>query len=132
KLSPFKALTPDQAIAVEDIIEGLLQDLKYGSDSTIVIQGEPGTGKTVVAIYMLKLLVDIAGTARAEDFDSDTMFADVFVAENRELLSGLRIGLVVPQQSLRESIKKVFRKTPGLNPSMVLTAFDVGSSHEDF
>ncbi|AWB87646.1 DUF2075 domain-containing protein [Mycetocola zhujimingii] len=132
KLSPFKALTPDQAIAVEDIFEGLFKDLKSGSNSTIVIQGEPGTGKTVVAIYMLKLLVDIAGTARAEDFDSDTMFADFFVPENRELLTGLRIGLVVPQQSLRESIKKVFRKTPGLDPAMVMTAFDVGSSDEDF
>jgi DUF2075 family protein len=132
KLSPFKALTPDQAIAVEDIFEGLFKDLKSGSDSTIVIQGEPGTGKTVVAIYMLKLLVDIAGTARAEDFDSDTMFADFFVPENRQLLTGLRIGLVVPQQSLRESIRKVFRKTPGLDPAMVLTAFDIGNSVEDF
>ncbi|WP_308472499.1 DNA/RNA helicase domain-containing protein [Mycetocola zhadangensis] len=132
KLSPFKALTPDQAIAVEDIFNGLFEDLKSDTDSTIVIQGEPGTGKTVVAIYMLKLLVDIAGTARAEGFDSDTMFADFFVPENRVLLAGLRIGLVVPQQSLRESIKKVFRKTPGLNPSMVMTAFDIGNSDENF
>lgn len=132
KLSPFKALTQDQAIAVEDILEGLFEDLESDTNSTIVIQGEPGTGKTVVAIYMLKLLVDIANTVAVEDFDSDTMFSELFIPQNRALLTDLRIGLVVPQQSLRESIRKVFRKTPGLKPSMVLTAFDVGNADEDF
>lgn len=132
KLSPFKALTQDQAIAVEDILEGLFKDLSEGSDSTIVIQGDPGTGKTVVAIYMLKLLMDIANSAPTEDLDGDSLFSDFFRGEYGQLLAGLRIGMVVPQQSLRESIKKVFRKTPGLRPGMVMTAFEVGSSDEPF
>jgi DUF2075 family protein len=132
KLSPFKALTQDQAIAVEGIVEGLFEDLESGSNSTIVVQGDPGTGKTVVAIYMLKLLVDIANTAPAEDLDSDTLFSEFFVEGFRELLTDIRIGLVIPQQSLRESIKKVFRKTPGLRPDMVMTAFDVGFADEPF
>jgi len=132
KLSPFKALSQDQAIAVEGILEGLFQDLESGTDSTTVVQGDPGTGKTVVAIYMLKLLVDIANTTSAEDFDSDSLFSEFFVEGSRELLTDIRIGLVVPQQSLRESIKKVFRKTPGLRPDMVMTAFDVGFADQDF
>lgn len=132
KLSPFKALTQDQAIAVEDILDGFFADLETGVGSTIVIQGEPGTGKTVVAIYMLKLLADIAKSVPAEDLDSDSLFSEFFVDGYRQLLAGLRIGIVVPQQSLRESIKKVFRKTPGLRADMVLTPFDVGDSGEDF
>lgn len=132
KLSPFKALTEDQASAVEGIIEGLFADLERGADSTIVVQGDPGTGKTVIAIYLLKLLVDIAKTVPVDELDSDSRFAEFFVAGYPELLNGLRIGLVVPQQSLRESIKKVFRKTPGLNPGMVMTAFDVGFADEHF
>jgi hypothetical protein len=48
------------------------------------------------------------------------------------LLRYLRIGFVIPQQSLRKSVQKVFRKTPDLDPSMVLTAFDVGESATDF
>jgi DUF2075 family protein len=132
KLSPFKALTQDQAIAVEDILEGLFQDLESGDNSTIVVQGDPGTGKTVVAIYMLKLLVDIAKATHAEDLDSDTMFSEFFIPEIRELLADIQIGLVVPQQSLRESIKKVFRKTPGLRPDMVMTPFDVGFADQHF
>ncbi|MHA7263497.1 DNA/RNA helicase domain-containing protein [Arthrobacter sp. TMN-37] len=132
KLSPFKELTQDQAIAVEGILEGLFEDLKADSRSTIVVQGDPGTGKTVVAIYMLKLIVDIASAAPAVDLDSDSMFSEFFIEDYAALLAGLRIGLVVPQQSLRESIKKVFRKTPGLGPEMVMTAFDVGVADEPF
>ncbi|WP_342746117.1 DNA/RNA helicase domain-containing protein [Diaminobutyricimonas aerilata] len=128
KLSPFKALTQDQAIAVEDILEGFFTDLQAETTSTIVIQGDPGTGKTVVAIYLLKLLVDIATTAPADDLDSDSLFADFFTEGYRELLADLKIGIVVPQQSLRKSIEKVFRKTPGLWPRMVMTPFDVGRS----
>lgn len=132
KLSPFKALSQDQAIAVEDILEGLFEDLEAGRRSTIVIQGDPGTGKTVVAIFLLKLLTDIGSTPAGEDVDSDSLFSEFFVDGYRQLLDGLRIGFVVPQQSLRRSIQKVFRKTPGLDESMVLTPFDVGASAHDF
>jgi uncharacterized protein len=126
KLSPFKALTEDQATSVEEIVKGFLIDVERGAKSTIVIQGDPGTGKTVVAIYMIKLLVDIKTFTSLEDLDSDSRFSNFFTETNQRLLQSLRIGLVVPQQSLRDSIKKVFRRTPGLNPSMVMTPFDVG------
>ncbi|QTE30028.1 DUF2075 domain-containing protein [Pengzhenrongella sicca] len=127
KLSPFKALTPDQAIAIEDILEGLFVDVEFGTGSATVIQGSPGTGKTVVGIYLMKLLVDIR-TASADDVhDSDWLFSDFYTDGNRVLLSHFRIGLVVPQQSLRASIKKVFHQTPGLSESMVLSPFEVGS-----
>jgi hypothetical protein len=132
KLSPFKALTEDQASSVETIVKGFLADVKGGVESTIVIQGDPGTGKTVVAIFMIKLLVDIKTRTSLEDLDSSSRFSELFVEENRNLLQGLRIGLVVPQQSLRESIKKVFKKTPGLEPSMVMTPFEVGQAIESF
>lgn len=132
KLSPFKALTQEQAIVVERVLEGLFEDIELGSSSTTVLQGDPGTGKTVVAIYLLKLLADIRGSASLDEPDADTLFSSFFSERHREMLNGIRIGIVVPQQSLRSSIKKVFRKTPGLHPDMVLTAFDVGDSDEDF
>ena len=128
KLSPFKALTQDQAAALEDILEGLFADLRDERGDTIVIQGHPGTGKTVVAIYLLKLLVDIGSAPPSDDFDRDSLFADFFLGEYPALLADLRVGIVVPQQSLRESIKRVFRKTPGLDAAMVLTPFEVGQA----
>ena len=47
KLSPFKALTEDQANSVEEIVNGFLIDLERGAESTMVIQGDPGTGTTL-------------------------------------------------------------------------------------
>jgi uncharacterized protein len=130
KLSPFKALNRDQAVVTEDILEGLFDDLESGANSTIVVQGDPGTGKTIVAVYLLKLLRDIADGVGVDEIDGDSMFSDYFTDGHRELLDGFRVGLVVPQQALRTSLKRVFMKTPGLDKSMVLTPFEVGKSEE--
>lgn len=132
KFSPFKALNQDQAIAVEDILEGLFDDLESGTPSMSIVQGAPGTGKTVVAIYLMKLLKDIAGHYPEEQVDGDSLFSDFFSAGYSDLLQGLRVGLVVPQQALRESISRVFALTPGLHKGMALTPFEVGESDEPF
>lgn len=132
KLSPFKALTPDQAIAVEDILEGLFEDLEADKPSTIVIQGDPGTGKTVIAVYLMKLLMDIKKADLTEPTDSDTIFSDFFVEGYPELLQDFRVGVVIPQQSLRKSVQRVFKKTPGLDEDMVVSTFDVGLSEKRF
>lgn len=132
KLSPFKALTSDQAIAVEDILEGLFADLENRVTSTIVVQGDPGTGKTILGVYLIKLLMDIAATDLDEPADTDSMFGEYFVPETIELLSNLRIALVVPQQSLRTSVKSVFGKTTRLAKNMVLSPFEVGARPERF
>lgn len=129
KLSPFKALTTDQAAAIEDIVGGLLDDLRHPErTSTLVVQGDPGTGKTIIAIYLMKLLADIRDFEAHDDLEPDSMFSEFFVPENRELLKDLRMALVIPQQSLRESVRKVFKKTPKLDPSMVMTPFQLGES----
>jgi DNA replication protein DnaC len=86
KLSPFKALTEDQATSVEEIVKGFLIDVERGAKSMIVIQGDPGTGKTVVAIYMIKLLVDIKTFTSLEDLDSDSRFSNFFTETNQRLL----------------------------------------------
>lgn len=132
KLSPFKALNHDQALAVEDILEGLFDDLEHDRPNTVVVQGLPGTGKTVVAIYLLKLLMDIAGHEPQDPQDRESIFSDFFTEGHAELLTELKVGIVVPQQSLRDSISKVFTLTPGLHKNLVLTPFDVGASNERF
>lgn len=132
KLSPFKALNHDQAVAVNDILDGFFADLESEVDNTVVVEGNPGTGKTVVAIYLLKLLEDIRRHDSEEPLDIDSIFSDYFTPGHAELLESLRFAIVVPQQSLRDSIAKVFKLTPGLNKGMVLTPFQVGESSERF
>lgn len=132
KLSPFKALNQEQAITVEDILSGLFDDLETGQKSRILIHGNPGTGKTVVAIYLMKLLADIQNADASDQPEGDSLLSEFFAPGFPELLENFRIGLVIPQQSLRKSIQEVFRKTPALSPASVMTPFQVGQSEHDF
>lgn len=128
KYSPFKALTNDQAIAIEQILETLFSDLENKQNQPLVVQGNPGTGKTIVAVYLIKLLVDIQSLGPDAGLDEDSVFSDYFQTGYPEALASKTIGFVVPQQSLRKTLQKVFKKTPGLNKEMVLSPFDLGKA----
>lgn len=132
KFSPFKALTNEQAIVVSGIIERLLEELASGSNKRLIVQGDPGTGKTIVAIYLAKLLKDIAVATRDEISEQDSVFSEFFTPESAAMVGELKIGLVVPQQALRKTLVEVFKQTPGLDKSMVLSPFDVGTSDQNF
>lgn len=132
KLSPFKALNQEQSIAVEDILSGLFDDIESDIPCRIIIRGQPGTGKTIVAVYLMKLLSDIEHSDIADAPEGDSLLSEFFVEGYPELLYGFKVGLVVPQQSLRKSIQKVFMKTPGLNPDSVISPFQVGQNNETF
>jgi DUF2075 family protein/predicted GIY-YIG superfamily endonuclease len=132
KFSPFKALNRDQAVAVDGILDVLLRHIEDYQTGTIVVQGDPGTGKTIVAVYVVKLLMDIAASRPGEELDEDTLFSEFFRGNARDLLTDVRIGLVIPQQSLRKTLQRVFKQTPSLSPSMVLGPFDVGKSGEPY
>jgi len=128
KYSPFKALNTDQAIAIESVLEKLFEDIDKTVNSSTVIQGDPGTGKTIVAIYIMKLIRDIALSKPDEAMDENSLFADFFQPGYREKLQDFNIGLVIPQISLRRTVENVFAKTPGLSKDMILDPFEVGSS----
>lgn len=132
KLSPFKSLVPDQERAILEILKALFDDIEEGRTATMVVSGNPGTGKTVVGISLVKTLRDIEASRGVEDAEQGSPISDFFARGYPEALQGLRVGIVVPQQSLRASITKVFDRTPGLDTSMVLTAFEVGQSAEPF
>lgn len=120
KYSPFKALNTEQAVAINEILEGLLPVIKNNPGQTFVVQGDPGTGKTIVAVYLMKLLHDIEHASDDDALESDSVFADFFLEGFKESLYGAKIGLIVPQQSLRKTIKKVFDRTPGLSADQVM------------
>lgn len=154
KYSPFKSLSHDQAIAVEDILEGLFADLEekaqeirvlqdteslptssfgeVGSNQVSVIQGSAGTGKTIVAVYLLKLLCDIRDHDPADVMDADSVFSDFYARGHAEHLQGMRLGMVVPQQSLRKTIQRVFKQISGMRDIQVMTPFEVGAAADDF
>ncbi|MBW8173342.1 DUF2075 domain-containing protein [Ornithinimicrobium sp. Arc0846-15] len=132
KLSPFKALSEDQLHVVVDVLEGLFDDIAEGLGSSIVVQGSPGTGKTVVAIFLIKLLRDIEAWGASAPIPEAAVLEDFFTDESQLALTKFRVGLVVPQQSLRKSIQRVFDKTPGLDAGMVCSPFNVGEDPGHF
>lgn len=130
KYSPFKSLNTEQAEAVSRILDSLIESRTTSTSNPIVIEGDPGTGKTIVAIYLIKLLKDIANLGQENLAEEESVFAEYLTFENKDLFEDFRIGLVIPQQSLRATLTKVFTKTPGLNAKMILNPFSVGSSEE--
>lgn len=103
KYSPYKSLTDEQVAVVERIHESLVG----GEKRTHIVHGEPGTGKSVLATYLMKYLLGHKDS------------------------SGLRAALVVPQAGLRSTLKKVFSKVKGLRASMVIGPAEVVSKHYD-
>ncbi len=97
KYSPYKSLTEDQLRIAEDIYNCIVSD----SHKTSIINGQPGTGKTILAIYLVKFL------------------------KEQEKTKNLEIGLVIPMTSLRKTLKKVFSKISGLKSGMVVGPNDV-------
>jgi DUF2075 family protein/Cdc6-like AAA superfamily ATPase len=132
KFSPFKALTTEQAVVVSAITEQIISEVKSSAKAQMIVQGDPGTGKTIVAIYLVKLLKDIALLNGEELAEQESVFSELFTQESAAVIKGLRIGLVVPQQALRKTLQTVFDQTPGLDKSMVLTPFEFAYSEEDF
>lgn len=136
KLSPFKSLTDEQTNAAIKIIEKIINHLNGNQQfaTPLVIEGGPGTGKTVIAIFLMKFLSDLTGI-NSDSVEFDQMsdeFQQICSDENIRELSNIRIGFVIPQQSLRQSIKKVFENSPGLDPSQVMSPFDAGKSDQTF
>ena len=78
KYSPFKALTTDQALTIENILEKLFENIESSLESEFVVHGDPGTGKTIVGIYLMKLIQDIRLSGPDEAKDVDSLFADFF------------------------------------------------------
>ena len=130
KYSPFKSLNFEQAAALNEVLENLLPNLPSKVGKTYVIQGDPGTGKTIVAIYLVKLLYEIKVSSDEDLLESESIFSDFFIEENRRNLVNARIGLVIPQQSLRKTIQRVFDRTPGLDPRDVMSPFDAAATDE--
>ena len=132
KFSPFKSLNSEQALALTGVLEKLIEDIGGRTNESIVIEGDPGTGKTIVAIYLMKLLSDLPRITLAEAAEQESMFSDFFNFPTQQLFQNFKMAIVIPQQALRKTISDVFAMTPGLSKSMVMSQFDVGVSDEYF
>jgi DUF2075 family protein/DNA replication protein DnaC len=99
KYSPFKGLTADQRVALDDILNAIESGLDNAKP--ILIQGMPGTGKTILAIYLLKMLKD------------DPKYAD------------MNIKLMEPVTSLRNTLRSSLKGVYSLDKSDIIAPSDL-------
>jgi len=102
KYSPYKALTDEQLIIANQI----LYDIKIKAYSTFIIHGGPGTGKTILATYLVKSLKEI------------------------EWSKDLNVGLVLPMTSIRKTLKKVFKSIKNLSSKMVIGPSETSKKYD--
>ncbi len=128
KYSPYKSLSATQQKGIIMIIDSLMGT----TSQSIIIKGGAGSGKTVMAVYLLKLLV-----TNLEDFN----YSDLGKDENGELFEKVytlkekfknpKIALVVPMSSFRNTLKKVFSNIKGLKRSMVISPSEMSKDKYD-
>lgn len=137
KYSPYKELTQDQFGCVETLIKLVGEALENNSTEKLVIEGGAGTGKTVLAIYFIKCLIDILNRNTNFDDLDELLPEDSPILQSASLIKiiqehkGLNIGFVVPTPSFRETVKKIFKATKGLKPSMVIGPNDIAKKDYD-
>ena len=120
KYSPYKSLREDQQEVLDKSLFILTGYLEHGMQDTIVVEGGAGTGKTILAIFLMKLIEDLKAGKEAESEDKEN---PDFQKLTRQFSSGkpFRMGLVIPQQSLQQTLKKVFKTIRGLSDKMIYT-----------
>ncbi|MDP1843933.1 MAG: DUF2075 domain-containing protein [Sediminibacterium sp.] len=128
KYSPYKSLNEDQYNSVLEILDGLTSK----KTARIFISGSAGTGKTILATYLMKLLTTEVDNIQMEELNDDELLEINFIRQFKKKYPNPKIGLVVAMTSLRESLESVFKKIPGLKSSMVLNPSDTFKLNEQY
>ncbi|MDI5898754.1 DNA/RNA helicase domain-containing protein [Flavobacterium yafengii] len=128
KYSPYKSLNEDQYSSVLQILDGLC----IKESNRIFIKGSAGTGKTILATYLIKLLNSDISDSNFEDFNDDELKEINFIIAFQNKYPKAKIGLVIAMTSLRESLQNVFKKIPGLKASMVLNPSETFKNKDQY
>ncbi|MEJ7822093.1 MAG: DNA/RNA helicase domain-containing protein [Chitinophagaceae bacterium] len=128
KYSPYKSLNEDQYNSVLEILEGLT----IKNSNRIFIKGSAGTGKTILATYLIKLLNSEIADTSFEEFNDDELKEINYIKSFQAKYPHAKIGLVIAMTSLRESLENVFRKMPGLKASMIINPSDTFKLKEKY
>lgn len=120
KYSPYKSLNEDQYNSVLEIIEALAEK----KSNKIFIKGSAGTGKTILATYLIKLLGSDVSETNMDDFSDNEIQEINLIRSYKIKYPEAEIGFVVAMSSLRKTLQNVFRKIPELKSSMIISPSD--------
>lgn len=127
KYSPYKSLSAEQVASLKLILECLLDD----ATNVSLIQGGAGTGKSILAIFLFKLLKTNLDDFNFADFDEEDLELFNLLKDVRAKYGELEMALVIPMASFRKTISKVFKNIQGLTPKMVVGPSDLAKNKYD-
>lgn len=125
KYSPYKSLSHDQLESIKSIMKVFVESDR----KTIFVEGGAGSGKSILAIYLFKLLYTDIADLKELDFD-DLDFLDL-LNQFKGKFKNPKVALVVPMASFRNTLKKVFKNIKGLSNKMVIGPAEVATSVYD-
>lgn len=117
KYSPYKSLNDDQYKSVLEI----LKNINNSQGNAIFVSGSAGTGKTILATYLMKLLASDLREIEDTEIKEDDIYEISLIKEFQKKYPKARIGFVIAMTPLRETLKKVFDNVPGLKKQMVMS-----------
>lgn len=135
KFSPYKNLNFEQLNVVTEIVQNIDEAITNNTKSLSVIDGDAGTGKTIVIMYLAKLLADLQSfDNKNDDIDDESNFNIFFEFENiNQKFKNKSIALVIPQPSLCGRIRKIFDKIDlGDANIKIFSPIQFGKSNDDF
>lgn len=127
KYSPYKTLSLDQREGLMSILSALLDD----DLQTLIVEGGAGTGKSVLAIFLFKLLHSDIDDIQLVEFSDEELELRSLVQRFKEKFPEPRMALVVPMASFRSTLKRAFRQIDGLSAKMVIGPAELAHQHYD-
>jgi DUF2075 family protein/predicted GIY-YIG superfamily endonuclease len=127
KYSPYKTLSIDQRKNLMLIIDALISDDK----KSIFIEGGAGTGKTILAIFLFKLMLTSDEDFNYKEFGVDEQEFINKVKILKRKYPSPKMGLVIAMSSFRQTIRNVFSNIQGLSRNLVIGPSDLAKSDYD-
>lgn len=116
KYSPYKSLTKEQKNGIITLLEAMVNP----NIKNIILEGGAGTGKTIMAIFLFKLLHTAAEEFNFAEFGEEEDRIFELTKKVKKIYPNPKMALVIPMSSFRKTIKKVFKNIKGLKPTMVV------------
>lgn len=127
KYSPYKSLTNEQSKGLYEILKSLVT----GKVENIIVEGGAGTGKTILAIFLFKILSSNLQDFSFKEFGTEEKAFIELVEKIKKKLPIPKMALVVPMSSFRTTLKKVFKNIKGLSAKMVIGPAEVSKNKYD-
>ncbi len=127
KYSPYKSLSFDQRQGLLGIMYALLDERL----ESLVVEGGAGTGKSILAIFLFKLMHSDHNDLNFDEFSNEEDELRNLLSQLKEQHPNPKMALVVPMTSFRATLKKVFKHIEGLDARMVISPSELAKQHYD-